>query len=589
MTNQEIAELLRQVAASFIIKDEKKHHFQIVAYQRAADAISSSTSQVADLVRENKLSEIPGVGTSIQQHLTELVKTGKVKHFELVMRDIPQAIFPLLSVPSIGPKKAYKLVSTFHLKNPSTVISEIEALAQKGEIAKLEGFGEKSQSDILRAFGEYKKGAGKTTRMLLPFATEIAEKLVAYLKENKAVLDAQFLGSLRRKSPTVGDVDIAVSTKDPEEVIRHFVAYPYKDRVIEKGPTTASILTSGGHQVDLMTQPADCWGSLLQHFTGSKHHNVHLRDFALKKGLSLSEYGIKHLKSNSTEREKYVSEEKFYNAIGLDWVPPELREDTGEIEAATFHKLPKLVEEKDIKGDLHIHSNYPIEPSHDMGTTSMEDLLKIAKELGYEYLGFSEHNPSVSKHTPAQALSILKKRAEKIEQLNESKKYVRVINLLETDILPSGELATDEKGLETLDATLVSIHSSFGMDTKRMTERVLKGLSHPKAKILSHPTGRLINERAGYNLDWDKIFDFCIKNNKALEINAWPERTDLPDSLIKEGLRSGVKFVIDTDSHAGIHMKLMRYGVWNARRGWAQKSDILNTLGYNEFIKWLRE
>lgn len=589
MTNIEIAQLLRNVAAALTIKDERKFHFQIVAYQRAADAIQNATAQVADLVKENKLGEIQGVGTSLQQHLTDLVQKGSVKHFDMIMDGVPSAVFPLLSVPSFGPKKAYKLVTTFGLKNPATVVDDVKKIAGEGMIATLPGFGEKSQSDIIRAIEEYHKGAGKTTRMLLPFATELAEKLVAYLKTCPDVIDAQPLGSLRRKSPTVGDVDIAVATKNPKAVLKHFVDYPYKDRVIEQGPATSSILTSGGHQVDLMTQPAQAWGSLLQHFTGSKHHNVHLRDFALKKGLSLSEYGIKHLKSDSDEREKYDSEEKFYNAIGLDWIPPELREDTGEIEASAAHSLPHLIEEKDMKGDLHIHSSYPIEPSHDMGIDTMQAMLETAKTLGYEYLGFSEHNPSVSKHSPSQVLSILQKRAEYIEQIKESTKSVRVINLLETDILASGELAIDDKALETLDATLVSIHSSFGLDQKQMTQRVLNGLSHPKAKILSHPTGRIINERSGYSLDWDKIFSFCVEHNKALEINAWPERTDLPDSLIKEAKKHGVKFVIDTDSHALSHMKLMRYGVWNARRGWATKDDILNARDYADFVHWLKQ
>lgn len=589
MTNQEIAQLLRNVAAAFTIKDERKFHFQIVAYERAADTIQNTSTQVSDLYKEGKLDELPGVGNSLQQHLEELMKTGKVGHFETVMKDVPLSVFPLLSIPGFGPKKAYKLVSTFHLKDPKTVIPEITKLAEEGKIAPLEGFGEKSQEVILRAIGEFHKGAGKTTRMLLPFATEIAEKLVAYLKESPDVIEVAPLGSLRRESPTIGDVDIAVATKNPKAVIEYFVKYPYKSRIIEQGPTSSSLLTTGGQQVDLLTQPAESWGSLLQHFTGSKHHNVHLRDYALKKGLSLSEYGIKSLKSNKDERKHFSSEEKFYNAIGLDWIPPEMREDTGEIELAIAHKLPKLVETKDIKGDLHIHSNFPIEPSHDMGNTSMQDMLKRAHELGYEYLGFSEHNPSVSKHTKAQVYSILEKRHKFIEQIKSSNKNVRVINLLEVDILVNGDLAIDEKALEYVDVVIVSVHSSFSMNEEEMTKRVLCGLSHPKAKILGHPTGRLFNQRPGFQLQWEKVFDFVKKNNKALEINAWPERSDLPDSLIRQAVERGVKLVIDTDSHDVSHMDLMRFGVAQARRGWAKKSDILNTLGYNEFKDWIEK
>lgn len=588
MTNPEIAQLLRNVAAAFTIQDERKYHFQIVAYQRAADTIATTPTQVSDLYKEGKLDKLPGVGASLQQHLAELIETGKVKHFESVMSKVPEAVFPLLSIPSFGPKKAYKLATTFHLTNPKTVIADVTKLAEKGEIATLEGFGEKSQEVLLQAIQEFHKGAGKTTRMLLPYATEIAEQITSYMKKCPAVIDVQPLGSLRREATTVGDVDLAVATKDPQAVIDYFVTYPYKSRIIEQGPTSSSLLTTGGQQVDLLTQPAESWGSLLQHFTGSKHHNVHLRDYALKKGLSLSEYGIKHLTSGSDERKHYNTEEKFYNAIGLDWIPPEMREDNGEIELAIAHKLPKLIETKDIKGDLHIHSSYPIEPSHDMGNTSMQDMLKRATELGYEYLGFSEHNPSVSKHSKSQTYSILEKRQKYIEQLKSDTKSIRVINLLETDILVNGDLAIDDKALDYLDATIVSIHSSFSMNEKDMTKRVLAGLAHPKVKILAHPTGRLINERPGYQLNWDEIFDFALKHHKALEINAWPERSDLPDALIRDAIKYGVKLVIDTDSHDISHMDLMRFGVAQARRGWATKSDILNTLEYNKFIDWLR-
>ena len=585
MTNLQIAQMLRYVAASFIIKGESAHRFQIMAYQRAADAIQNTTTQIADLVKEDKLDEIAGIGTSLKQHLQELVKTGKVKHWESVMRDIPEAVFPLLDVPGFGPKKAYKIVTLFRLKNPKTVVEDVEKLANSGQIAGIEGFGTKSQELMLKHVGEFKKGSGKATRMLLPFATEVAEKLVAYMKKSPAVTHIEPLGSLRRKLPTIGDVDLAIATNKPKEVIEHFTAYPYKERVIEKGPTSAALLTSGGHQVDLLTQPVEAWGSLLQHFTGSKHHNVHLREFALKKGLSLSEQGIK--KVGSEKRTLYATEESFYKALGMDWIPPEMREDRGEIELAVKHTLPKLVELSDIKGDLHIHSSYPIEPSHDMGANSMQDMLQVAKKLGYEYLGFSEHNPSISKHSKQQILSILKKRQEYIEHIKSSNKYIRVFNLLEIDILANGQLAVDDKGLETLDGALVSIHSSFGGSTEEMTKRVLAGLSHPKARILSHPTGKLFNQRSGYQLDWDKIFAFCKEHDKALEINAWPERTDLPDTLIMDAIKHGVKMIIDTDSHASSQMTNMRYGVWNADRGWAEKKDILNTKGYNELREWL--
>lgn len=584
MTNQEIAKLLRTIAASYTIKNEKKFRFQIIAYQKAADAIEGASTELKDLFEEKKLDLLPGIGPSIKSHLEELFKTGKVAHFAWVTKSIPKSVFVLLDVPTFGPKKAYRLVKEFSLHDEKTVIEDVEKLAKEGKIANLEGFGEKSQEDILQAILEYKQGKSKTYRMTLPYATEIAEKMVSYLKESKAVIKAYPLGSLRRMAPTVGDIDIAVATRKPKEAIDHFILYPYKERTIEKGPTTASIVVSGGRQIDLMIQPPESFGSLLQHFTGSKDHNIHLRELALKKGLSLSEYGIK----KQGQMAKYATEEDFYRALGMNWIPPELRENTGEIELASAHKLPKLVALSDIKGDLHTHSDFPIEPSHDLGQDSMEEMLKKAQELGYSYLGFSEHNPSVSKHTKNQIYSILTKRKIKIEQLNSSNKNIRVINLLEVDILADGNLAIDDKSASLQDAIIVSIHSAFSMSKNEMTKRIIKGLSHPKAKILAHPTGRFINQRPGYELDWQVIFAFCKKHNKALEINGWPNRLDLPDMLVKEAITYGVKMVINTDTHNTQQLDLMRYGVAVARRGWAKKSDILNTLAYNDFIKWLK-
>lgn len=588
MTNHEIATLLREVAAAYSMKDEKKYRFQIIAYEKSADAIEASTTQVKDLVKTGKIEDLPGVGPTIASRLEELMRKGRVQHFEDVMRDIPQAMFPLLSVPSFGPKKAYKLVMHFKLKDPKTVIEDIKKLAQKGEIAKLEGFGEKSQADILRAFVEFGKGAGKTTRMVLPYAAELAGKVVSYLKKSKDISDAVPLGSLRRMRETIGDVDIAISTKDPKAAIEHFAAYPLVDRLIEKGPVSISALVSGGKQVDIIALPPESFGSLLQHFTGSKNHNVHLRELAIKKGLSLSERGIKKQKNGKEVLETFADEKKFYHELGMDWIPPELREDTGEIEAALAGKLPKLIELEDIKGDVHIHSSFPIDSSHDMGQNTMEHMLKRAEELGYEYLGFSEHNPSISKHTPSQIYDLLARRKEKIDSLNQKGK-VKAISLLEVDILANGDLAVPDKAIELLDGMLVSIHSVFSMDKEAMTKRILQGLAHPKAKILTHPTGRLLNQRPGYDVDFEEIFAFCKRQKKAIEINAWPQRLDLPDSLVRQAVKEGIKFVIDTDSHATPQMDMMRFGVAVARRGWAQKDDILTTLPYNKFIEWIKE
>lgn len=588
MSNEQIARLLRNIAASYTIKDEKKFHFQIIAYIKAADTISNLTEELKDYYQDNRLNDLPGIGNTLKSHLNELFKKGKVSHFQWVLKDIPEPVFVLMDIPTFGPKKAYKLVKQFKLNNPGTVIEDLKKIALEGKIAHLEGFGEKSQSDILRSIDEFKKGMGKSTRMALPYAFEISEKILNYLKKSPDVEKAEVLGSLRRHSPTVGDIDIAVAGKNHKKIIEYFINYPSKERVIEKGDVSSSLLVSGGRQVDLLIQPVESFGSLLQHFTGSKNHNIRLREFALKKGLSLSEYGIKNLKSKEKNISKYETEEAFYNAIGLSWIPPEIREDKGEIELASKNKLPTLIDLSDLKGDLHTHSNYPIEPSHDLGLNTMEEMLKKAEELKYNYLGFSEHNPSQSKHTNEKIYEILKRRDENIEQLKSGTKNVRVFKLLEVDILPSGKLAIDDKSLNLLDGAIVSIHSVFSMNKDDMTKRVIEGLSHKKAKILTHPTGRLLNERTGFELDWDKIFDFCKKYNKALEINSWPMRLDLTDNVIKIAVENDVKMVINSDSHAVSQMDNQKYGVFMARRGWATSNDILNTLSYNKFSDWLK-
>lgn len=583
-TNEDVAKILRNVAAAYTIQNEAKYRFQILAYQKAADSIEATTTEIKDLIKDNALDKLDGVGTSIKGHISELFEKGHLQYFDSILEKVTPAVFPLLDIPSFGPKKAFKIVNAFNLSEPKSVIDDVYKLGKEGKIAPLDGFGEKSQSDIIRAIDEYKIGKTKSARMLLATANEISNTMLTYLKKDKSVLQAYTLGSLRRMKSTTGDIDIAVSSNNPTAVLDHFNAYPYKDRIIERGDITSSIILSGNKQIDLMVLKPEMMGSLLQHFTGSKEHNVHLREYALKKGFSLSEKGIK---MRDGTLKTFDNEEKFYNFLGLDFVPPELRENQGEIEAAIAHKLPKLVDLKDIKGDFHIHSNYPVEPSHDLGHDSMQKMIDRAVELNYEYIGFSEHNPSVGNHTNEQIFSILQKRLEKIEQLRMNNKNIHIINLLEIDILANGNLALDDKSLELIDMAIVSIHSSFKTPKEEMTKRILSGLSHPKAKIFAHPSGRLINSRNPYEVDWKKLFTYVLQNNKALEINSWPTRLDLPDTLVKEAKEMGIRFVIDTDSHAVSHMENMPYGVAVARRGWCEKKDILNTLPYEKLVEWI--
>jgi DNA polymerase (family X) len=585
MTNHDVAKMLRNVAAAYSIKDEKKYLFQSLAYQKASDTISHLPTELKDLLKDGE--KIQGIGPSIREHLIELYDKGHSKHFEEILKLVPSSVFPLLDVVSLGPKKAYKLVVALKLNDPKTVLSDLKKAAEQDKISGIETFGEKSQADILRALGEFSEGKGKTTRMPLPYAFELAKKVEAYLREDKNVKQVSPLGSLRRMRDTIGDVDFAVATTDPAKTLDHFTKYPGVERIIEKGTASSSMLVTGGRQVDLIAQTPDSFGSLLQHFTGSKYHNVALREYALKHGWSLSEKGIKLLKQKGEPLKTFETEAEFYKFLGMKVPPPEIRENKGEIELALKNKLPKLVEISDMRGDLHIHSSYPIEPSHDEGKNTMEQMLDYGKKLGYDYMGFSEHHPSTSNHSKDEIYSIMSKRKEKIEQLNSGNKSVRALNMLEVDILPSGDLALDDKSLDQIDGAIVSIHSVFKTPKEEMTKRVLRGLSHPKARILAHPSGRLINQREGYELDYDRVFDYCLKNNKAIEINAWPTRLDLTDSLVYEARTLGVRFTIDTDSHANFHMDNMLYGVAVARRGWCEPKDILNTLSYEDFLAWL--
>lgn len=596
MTNQDVALLLKAVSAALEVKEENR--FRITAYDRAATAVEHATSEVKDLWDDDKLTSLSGVGSNIAQHLDELFRTGKVKHFEAIFKGLSPVMFELLNVPGIGAKTAYRFCRELGLKKANRGINDLAKAAQAGRIALLQGFGEKSQTEILEALKEFKKGQAKKKRITLPYADVIANQLITYLKKSSATLRADPLGSLRRMVATVGDVDIAVATRKPKEIITWFVKYPKQKKVIEKGPSGVSILLKSGHQVDLRVQKPEAYGAMLQYFTGSKHHNIHLRELALKKGFSLSEHGIKmRARSGKRKMREFTTEEKFYQVLSLPWIPPELREDAGEIEAAQVGKLPKLIETRAIKGDLHIHSDFPIEPSHDEGESSMKTMVKKAAELGYEYLAFSEHNPSLSGHTSQEIIDLLKRKKEAVEQLNYShsksihksgKGMVHLLNGLEIDIRPNGSLAIPEKALGLLDFAIASVHASFKMPRKSMTERILKGLGHPRVKILGHPTGRKLGQREGYELDWEKVFAFCKKHKKYLEINAWPDRLDLPDTLVREAVKSGVKMVINTDSHAVAQMELMCYGVAVARRGWAERQDIINTLGYNRVKQILK-
>lgn len=607
-SNKEIAHLLRSVGAVYLIKGENM--FKIIAYENAASAVERLTRELKDIWEDGKLEEVSGIGHSLASHLDELFRKGASSHFESILKRIPKSVFVLMRIPTLGPKKSFKLVTALKFFNEKTVVEDLKEACHAGKVAKIESFGEKSQQDILEAISLFEQRSSKEERMPLPYAFSIADDVLKYLKKNPAIERADALGSLRRMVTTIGDVDIAIQAKISklktqnlyEEIIKYFIRYPKKISVDNAGEKKASIIVSPNIRIDLRVQEKENYGSMLQYFTGSKAHNIKLREFALKKGYSLSEYGIKpifgEIQISNIKNQKYnpklktyefEDEKKFYNFLGLQYIPPEIREGTNEIELARKQSIPKLVERDEIKGDLHIHSSYDLKPSHDFGINTYEQIASYAKKLGYEYVGFSDHNPKISDLGEKKIIEIMKKRKDHIENIfsRERKSGVKHFIGLELDILPDGKIALPEKAIEYVDYLIVSVHSSFSQNIKQMTKRVLEAIKYPKVKILGHPTGRLLGKREGFELEWEKIFAYCKNKNIAVEINAWPERLDLPDTLVREALGNGVKFIINTDAHANEQMGNMRYGVSVARRGWCRKSDIINTLPYLEFKKWL--
>ncbi|MFH0750014.1 MAG: helix-hairpin-helix domain-containing protein [Candidatus Gottesmanbacteria bacterium] len=596
MTNVQLAVLFRNIASVYQIKGENR--FRIIAYERAADSIEHLTSEAKDYWDDGKVNEIPGVGPTIASHLDELFKTGHAKHFDKTLAQVPKSIFPLLLVPGIGPKRAYKLVNELKLKNENTVVKDLLAKATRHTIAPIEGFGEKSEEEIIKNINTYLQGGIKENRITLREADEIAESVKAFLLENSHISKVDVLGSLRRRVATIGDVDMAIITDDTGKAIDHFCAYRH-EKIVERGPTGASLLLTNGRQVDLRVQEADSYGAMLQYFTGSKNHNIKLRTYALSKHLSLSEYGIKDGKTNVVK--KFKTEETFYEYIGLQWIPPELREDRGEIDAALRQAqgklpgLPNLVNLTDIKGDLHIHTDYNLEPSHDIGGSGLVELLDKAFLLGYDYIGISDHNPSVGNHSKKQIIDIMKRRKSYYEQQYSSWKKknnnsVQLYIMLEIDITPSGELALPYEAFEYIDAAIISVHSSLQQTRDEMTNRLIQAISvHPKVKIIGHPTGRLLGRREGFEINWKELFPLLANRGIALEINAHPYRLDLPDALVYEAIKQHVPLIINSDTHEVSDMDNMSYGVSVARRGWAQKDDILNTFQYNKFNDWLKK
>jgi len=569
MKNQFVADILYQIAVLLDLKGEM--FFKTRAYRIAAQTIEVLDEDIEVVSNENRLREIKGVGEALAKKIKELVETGRLEYFENLKKEIPDGLLKMLNISGLGPKKVSALYQNRGLKT----IEELRQACIDGKLRDLEGFGVITEANILRGIQLMEKTSG---RVLLNVALTDGDDYINYLKKCDKIEKVSIAGSLRRKKETIGDIDILASSNHPEDVMEYFVKYNDVDRVLMKGSTKTSVVLNDNLQVDLRVVKDESFGAALQYFTGSKEHNVKMRSIAIKKGLKLNEYGL-----FEKDTDRYVvgqSEEEIYNKLGLSYIEPELRENRGEIDVAAKKQLPKLVEYKDIKGDLHIHSNWSD------GFETIENITNYAQKFGYEYVGIADHSQSLKIVRGLTEERVVKK-INLIDKINKKMKNLKVLCCTECDIKPDGTLDYSDKILKKFDFVGIGIHTTFKMTSEDITKRVTKGMENENVHFLTHPTCRLLGRREPFELDMDKVFDTARETNTYLEINSFPDRLDLNDIYAKQAKERGIKFVINTDAHNLNHLSFIRYGIATARRGWLEKKDILNTYTLKELEKHL--
>jgi DNA polymerase (family 10) len=573
MENREIAAVFEEISNLMkIIQDDPKWTFKAAAYDRAKRTIEGLPERLEDIARspDRKLTDIPGIGEDLAKKIVELVETGKSKYLQEQLARVPASLLELLQLQTVGPQK----VRLFYKEAGIKTIDDLEAAAKAGRLRNLPGMSVKSEENILKALEVYRRAAG---RFRLDTAYETAQQLTHYLKEFGGVEEVTPAGSLRRGRETVGDLDLLVTGRDHAGIADHFARFPDVAQLLAKGEDKVSVKLHNDMQVDVRLLDRESYGAALQYFTGSKEHNVALRERAKKRGWKLSEYGLFQGEKALARR----TEEEIYAKLDLPWIPPELRENLGEIEAAEKGELPKLVELRDIKGDLQMHT------TASDGKASVEEMAHAAKQLGYEYILITDHSKAV---TIANGLDD-RRAVENIHRIKAARKKVRDIKIwtgAEVDILGDGSLDYPDEILKQFDIVLVSVHSRMNMPGPEMTARLLKALANPYVRILGHPTGRQILKRDPFVFDLEKVFAAAKEYGVILELNGHPERLDLCDRHLKLARDRGMKVIISTDAHRPDDFKLMHYGVVTARRGWLRKQDILNTLPPEKLLEGLR-
>ncbi len=569
MKNREIADLFNEIADILELRDENV--FRVNAYRRGAQNIEGLSRAVEDVAAEGALLELPGIGKDLAAKIAEYLESGEIDYLNELRRETPQVLLDMLRIPGIGPKTAVRLQAELGINS----LDELRHAALEHRIQELPKMKAKTEENILKGLEFLSRASARTP---IGVALPLAERIVAALAELPEVKKISVAGSLRRFRETVGDIDILVTSRSPEKVIGRFTHLDDVERVLAEGATKGSVVTRDRIQADLRVVEEASYGSALNYFTGSKEHNIRLREMAIQKGMKLSEYGVfkKDLRvAGKTEKE-------VYRALGLPYIPPEIREDSGEIEAARAGTLPALVELGDIRGDLHCHSNYSD------GVATIEEIAAAAKKRGYSYMLITDHSKSL--HI-ANGLSPerLRKQLAEIDRINAKLRGFKLLKGSEVDILPDGSLDMDEALLARLDVVYVAIHSKFKMPRDAMTKRVVRALENPYSSVLAHPTGRLIGIRDAFEIDMQEVNRAAARTGTAIEINSHPARLDLDAANCRAAAAAGVMIGIGTDTHVLPELDYMSYGIGTARRGWLTKANILNTRTARELLAIVRK
>ena len=570
MKNQEIVKIFNDIADLLEIKGENP--FRIRAYRRAALNIESLSTDIASTPKD-ELMKIPGIGQDLAGKILEYIQTGKMHDYEDLKKEVPEGLSGLLSVPSLGPKTAKLLFEKLQVKD----LDDLARLAREHKLIGLPGIKEKTEENIIKGIEMLKRGM---ERQPLGKVLPVAKDVVGYLETHAPVDQIKIAGSIRRWKDTIKDIDILATSRDPKAVMNAFVHLPHVQDILMHGPTKSSVIIHEGLQVDLRVVEEDSFGAALAYFTGSKAHNIRLREMAVKAGLKINEYGIFREKDDKKLGGK--REEDVYRILSLPFIAPELREDLGEIEAAIEGRLPRLIDSSDIRGDLHVHTRRS-DGSHDF-----DELIREAKKRGYAYIAITDHSKGLGIARGLNEERLLEEKAE-IEALNKKLKGFKLLAGVEVDIRSDGRMDFTDEILRQMDIVVASIHSGFRQSREQITRRLTSAMRNPCVSIIAHPTGRLIGERDPYDVDMHEVLKVAKETGTAIEINAYPLRLDLNDAYAKMAKEMGIRLAISTDTHITNQFDFMEYGVAIARRGWLEKRDVLNALDYHSLLKALKK